>query len=432
MSTPLSAAPKILGRPRSARRSAADDTSPVRDAAVTARCRQLFRLLAVLLLGLHVAAFAHAAVTPADRSYLAAADAYQRDDVGIALQACRGPLTAWLLAAVSALTQTNLFGVKQLPRLAGGLLFLVVLAAFEWLLTELLRCRRSAAAEARAHWQEMVPDALIVGLGYGLFILAARFLLPATAAAPDLAATGFVLAAAALLLRLCRLGATPPRSMLLGTLLAGAFLAEPILLPVVLVFLAVSVPAGSVRRTLRHLAWSVFAFAALAGPFAVALVRTAGPLALVERLLPADLAGFDPGEKASALGTTLVFFADLLGGRMLCYTGALAVLFGYAFFSRRGPLWDWLGEQSRLLWRQRVLLLPATVGLLLTLLLGPTAGGAGAPFLVLAALALPETLRFRQPQLLHVRPLGAALLACLTVMLLASAARDANVLVRPG
>jgi hypothetical protein len=421
MPIPLTAGPKILGRPRAARTASAEETTPALDAVVTARCRGLFRLLAVVLLGLHIWA---APVEPpaAGRPYLEAAAAYRNDEIGTALQSCRGPLTAWLLAGVLAVARTE---AAPVLRILTGVLFLAVLAAFEWLLFELLRLRRAATADARARWQEVVPDALVVGLAYAFFILAARYLLPGTPATPHLLATALVPATAALLLRLRRLGATPVRSMLLGTLLGGAYLAEPVLLPILLVFLGLSLP-GKVSEALRHLAWSLFALGALTAPFAVALARIAGPMALLERTVPQAVLRFDLGQRTAAA----MFLTDVLGGRMLCFTGSLAVLFGYAFFSRRGPLSGWLGEQYHLLWAQRTLLLPAAAGLGLSLLLGWSDGGFLVPFLILAALALPETLRFRQPQLVHVRPLGAALLTCLTVVLLAAVLRDAHALTR--
>src|SRR5262249_30170194 len=134
-----------------------------------------------------------------------------------------------------------------------------------------------------------------------------------------------------------------------------------------------------------------------------------------------------------ALRGAAAFYADVIGGGGLCYTGALAVLFGYVFFSQRRSVRGWLGEVGRLPCRQDALLLsappapgraPAVAAWGRALPAGQGAGGPVGPFLVLAALTLPESLRFRQPQLPHVRPLAVTLVTGLAVALAVAAALD--------
>jgi hypothetical protein len=419
MSMSPPAAPAVIGRPRSARRPPAAEAVPqVRDAVLVARCRRLFRLLAVLLCGLH-AYLSRQAMTADGLAYLNAADAYLRDDTATALRAVGGPLYSWLLAGVFGVVRPGAARAAVVVHAVNFAVFLAALAAFEWLLSELLRCRRAAAAAARARWQEVVPDWCVVGLAYAFFALVSRRLTSAAAVSPDLLVSAVVYGAAALLLRFRRRGPTPAAALLFGTLLALGYLARPALLPSAAVFLAVSVAAArSPRGACRHLAWSVFAFTALAAPFVVALSLTTGRANLGDGAVPTFVWHF------GALGRAAAFYADVIGGRVLCYTGALAVLFGYVFFSQRRSVRGWLGECGRLLCRQYALLLPALAALGLALPDGHGDGGPVGPFLVLAALTLPESLRFRQPQLPHVRPLAVTLVTCLAVALGVAAALD--------
>src|SRR5262249_27237903 len=81
-----------------------------------------------------------------------------------------------------------------------------------------------------------------------------------------------VFGAAALVLRVRRLGPSPRRSLGLGVLLGVGYLTKAVLFPLgLVVLLASALAAGGVRRAARHLAVTGGAFALVAGPFIAAL-----------------------------------------------------------------------------------------------------------------------------------------------------------------
>src|SRR5204862_6821785 len=124
-----------------------------------------------------------------------------------------GPLYSWLLAGVFGVVRPGPAWAAVVVHAVNFVVFLAALAAFEWLLSELLRGRRAAAAAARARWQEVVPDWCVVGLAYALFALVSRRLSTVAALSPDLLLSAAAYAAAALLLRFRRRVLTPATSL---------------------------------------------------------------------------------------------------------------------------------------------------------------------------------------------------------------------------
>src|SRR5262245_7604809 len=160
-------APTLVGRPRSTPTPAAPGPSPGpvapnREAALTLRCRRLFRAVAVLLCGLHAYVARHT-INPDGISYLDVADAYRAGDLAAALNAYWSPLYSWLLAAALAVARPSPYWECTVAHAVNFGIFLVALAAFEWLLSELLAFRRGAGDAAREGWQDAVPDWFVAG-----------------------------------------------------------------------------------------------------------------------------------------------------------------------------------------------------------------------------------------------------------------------------
>jgi hypothetical protein len=200
-------------------------------------------------------------------SYLDLAGALAAGDAQAALNPYWSPLLPGVLAVGLALLRPGAYWECAAAKLVGFALYAGALAAFEWLLTELLRWRRSRPRAA-----EGLPDRTVVLLAYPLFLVTSLGLISLVRITPDMLVAGLVYLAAALVTRGQRLGLRPGRSVLLGLVLGAGYLAKSSLLPLGLVFLAASAwAAGSWRRALAHLAAGSAAMALVVTAFAVPL-----------------------------------------------------------------------------------------------------------------------------------------------------------------
>jgi hypothetical protein len=221
------------------------------------------RVAAVLLCGLHAWVARHV-MNPDGMSYLDVADAYARGDLLSAVNSYWSPLYSWLLAGARTLLQPSPYWECGVAHAVNFAVLLAALLAFEWLLAELLRTRRSAEEGRRG----TLPEWALVGLSYALFIWTSRRLITVSYVTPDMCVAALVYLSAALLLRIRRLGPTLGTSALLGIVLGTAYLAKAILFPLSFVFLvALGLATGAWRKAAKHVALSALCFLLVAGGF---------------------------------------------------------------------------------------------------------------------------------------------------------------------
>ena len=186
-------------------------------------------------------------------SYLDISDAYAKGDWRHAVNPYWSPLYSWLLAAARLLVSTS-------PRLEVPMLHLVNLAglvaallAFELLLRQLI-----------AHAATRVPDWVLVGLLYPLFVWSSLGAVTVSAAVPDLWVSAAVYVAGAMLVGVRRGRDGIGAFLLMGLAMGGAYLAKSSMLPIGLVLVAAGLWA---RR-----AWSGWLPRAVAGSVGVAVL----------------------------------------------------------------------------------------------------------------------------------------------------------------
>lgn len=438
--------------------------------------RWAWRALALLLCGLHAYVARHV-TCPDGVSYLDIAGACVQGDWAASLNPYWSPLYPWLLAAALAVLRPTAYWE---PAVAHGVnfgIFVVALVAFEWLLSELLLACRRDEAQGRA-----LPDWALAGLGYALFLWVSRRLVTVSFVTPDMCVAALAYAAAALLLRLRRLGPSRSRSLALGLVLGLAYLAKTVMFPLGFVFLAVSgFVAGGTRPALRHLAWAGAALLLVAGAFIAPLSASRGywtfgdsgrlnyawyvggvprphappdlGAAHPPRRLPGtpqawELAGpakgtyplwYDPsywyegvrvgatlGQQLRAIGKAAITYYELLAEQLLAFTLLAAVLFLFALAGHEGPWHRRLGMGLRRIVEQRVLLVPTGAALGLYLLVGHVEGRLAGPFLVLAGLAVLAAARSAPGQEAAAARLAGAGLAVLVGLLAINLAFDAG------
>jgi hypothetical protein len=427
------------------------------------RVRWACRLTAVILCGLHAVAARHT-MNPDGVSYLDLADGVARGDLHASLNPYWSPLYPWLLATALTIVRPTAYWECAVVHGLNFILFLVALAAFEWFLSEWLRSLRPAEEDSPAP----LPEWALIGLVYALFAWMARRLVTVSTVTPDMCVAAFVFLAAALVLRLRRLGPSPGRSASLGLVLAAGYLAKAVLFPLGFVFLGASaLAAGGWRRAARHLAVSGGVFGLLAGCYIAALSAACGhvtfgdsgklnyawyvvgvprPHASAAHGLahpPRRLAGavpvysfeplggtyplwYDPAywyqgltalvglrQQATAVGRTAATYFTLFSEQLLGFTAAFAVLLLFTLFGRGGGWWSAFAGCLRLLVRQYPVLLPAAAALGLYALVGHVEGRLIGPFLVLLAASILAVVRVT-PGL--GQPAGYLARACLWVL----------------
>lgn len=441
-------------------------TSPLpADTTATRRVRLAGGLIAVLVCACHAYANRHL-INPDGICYLDLAAAYQRGDWSAAVNAYWSPLYSWLLAAVFAVVRPELYWECAVAHAVNFASFLLAWGAFEGLLSELLRGRRTEREWLGEAWHDLLPDWLVVGVGYTLFIVVARRLVTVSAVTPDMLVLAGAVAASWLLLRLRRTRSARDAA-LLGAVLGLAYLAKAVMFPLAFVYLGVALLMTR-RGGPRPFVLALAGFVVLAGPWVAVLTVSRGkptfgesgrlnylwyvnglphPNQLARRhtpLTPRDpqplsraplltrcepeagettplwhdparfyegiTPSFDLRQQAFASGKVVAFYYSLFVERFLGWTMAVLVLVGYGYFAGRiGWLRRWAGS----CWRCAAMLLPALAGLTLYLVVGHAEGRLVGPFVLLLGLGLLATVSLPHPRPTAARPFGAAMLMCL-------------------
>ncbi|MFO0846323.1 MAG: hypothetical protein U0797_28765, partial [Gemmataceae bacterium] len=428
--------------------------------AVARRVRLVGGMVAVLVCACHALANRHL-INPDGICYLDAAAAYQRGDWAAAVNAYWSPLYSWLLAAAFAVVRPAPYWECAVAHAVNFASFLLALAAFEGLLAELLRGRRAERERLSESWHDLLPDWLVVGVGYTLFIVVARRLVTVSAVTPDMLVLAGALAASWLLLRLRRTRSGRDAG-LLGVVLGLSYLAKAVMFPLAFVYLGLALLLTG-RGGLRPFVLAAAGFAALAGPWVTVLSVSRGkatfgesgrlnylwyvnglphPNQLARRetpLTPRDpraLIGtplltrcepeagettplwydptrfyegvtprFDLRQQAAASAHVAAFYYSLFVERLMGWTMAVLALVGYGYFAGRN---GWLLRWSAAWWRYAPLLLPAIAGLSLYLVVGHAEGRLVGPFVLLLGLGLLATVTLPHPRQASARPFGAA------------------------
>jgi hypothetical protein len=230
------------------------------------RVRWSGRIIAVLLCLLHVYTSRHA-INPDGISYLDVASAYARGDLGGAVNYYWSPLYSWLLAGMSLLVPAGAYWDAGVAHLTNFVTFVLSLLAFEWLVSEVLRTRRFQREELADRGRELLPDWVVVAVGYACFIWVARWLVPLSKLTPDALVAATVYAGVAVLLRLRREPQCTWAAPVLGALLGLGYLAKAVVLPLSLLFLGGLVLTVRWPRALRLALVVGGVLALIAGPY---------------------------------------------------------------------------------------------------------------------------------------------------------------------
>ena len=243
--------------------------------------RRLVILLAVAAVGLgavHAWTVRHT-MNPDGVSYLDMGDAYLRGDWGVAVNAYWSPLYAWLLGLALLALKPSPYWEFAVVHFVNFAIYLCAMAAFHFLLRELIRHHRTRTAELGPDRRATLPDWAWWAFGYGLFVWSSLHLIGMKRVNPDLCAAVFLYLAAGLLLRIGRTSGSWGMFVLLGLVLGFGYLTKAAMFPLAFVFLALTyVVAADIRTAAPRLLVALTSFLIVASPFIITLSRAKGRL----------------------------------------------------------------------------------------------------------------------------------------------------------
>lgn len=238
--------------------------------------RSSFRLLAVVMAGLHTwAAAISQSMNPDGVAYLDIGDAYFRRDWGAAINTVWSPLYSWLLGAALWLFRPPMPWEFPTVHLVNFVIFLATLCAFEFMWGQLAGTQQASTVSPTR--QIPWPPWAWWSIGYLLFTWASLCLIQIWSVTPDMLMAALVFAAAGLVARI-RAGHDQWYSFaLLGCALGLGYLNKAIMAPVSLLFMAAALMAVSDgRRALRGAGLALLFSLLIGGPFVLLITSAKG------------------------------------------------------------------------------------------------------------------------------------------------------------
>jgi hypothetical protein len=224
-----------------------------------------------LLLGAAQAWATRFTMNPDGISYLDIGDAYWRGDWHNAINACWSPLYSWILCFFLKVLNPSIYWEYPLVHLVNFLIYVAVLASFEFFLRTFIEDRKRQDQELAKGGQTGLSEPSWWFLGYALFVATSLLLISVGQMTPDMLVAGFVYIASALTLRIRADGGTRA-FVVLGIVLGLAYLDKTVMFPLGFVFLATAFLAGGIsRRSLRNTGIATLIFLGTAGPFIMAI-----------------------------------------------------------------------------------------------------------------------------------------------------------------
>lgn len=232
-----------------------------------------FRLLALALGFLQAWAYRFY-IEPDGVNYFDIAQAYLRRDWTNALNAYWSPLFSWLLALIKWTFRPSPYWESTSLHLLNFVLFLLALAAFEFLFNRLLSLTDRLYLQADAN--ASVPEWAWWILGYTAFLVCTLRMITLGSDNPDMALAVIFFLAAGVLVDLAQSGGTLHYA-LLGLILGVGYLAKGVMLPLSVVYI---VTAAFARHGFKKPDWRALAtivgFLLVSTPFALALSHAKG------------------------------------------------------------------------------------------------------------------------------------------------------------
>ena len=204
-------------------------------------------------------------------SYLDMGDAYLRGDWKMAINAYWSPLYSLLIVIPRRLLSIPMYWEPMVIQLVDLLIFLSVLASFEYFMSVLVRHRPSSAPGVNL---APLPAWALRSIGYGLFLYSTSIWLPFEFGLPDLLVMGIVFLIFACLIKLRFENGKRIVSCGLGLLLGIGYLTKAAMFPMAFIFLATALlVAGRSKRAAVGALLASLVFLIVSAPLIYALSK---------------------------------------------------------------------------------------------------------------------------------------------------------------
>lgn len=207
-------------------------------------------------------------------SYLDLGRALWTGDRNAAVNGYWSPLYAWLIGGVLYIGHVPPYWESTVVHAVNFLIFLVSMAAFEFLLYEICNLKFEISDETESVIARPLPGWALRGIGYSLCLYAGLVWISIWNVTPDQIVVTVMYLVAAMLLRMNRSLAGWGTYALFGALLGVGYLNKAALLPLGLVSLGASVflaPRGNLASRIFRSMLTAAVFAVVAAPLVIAL-----------------------------------------------------------------------------------------------------------------------------------------------------------------
>jgi hypothetical protein len=217
------------------------------------------------------------AMNPDGISYLDVGDAYLRGDWAAAVNGYWSPMYSWCLGLALYVLKPSLRREFIIVHLVNFIIYLAALLCFRFFLYSVLRAVKEQVTEC-AEGTLPLPDWVLLGLGYSVFLWASLVLIDPGLVTPDLLVAAIVFLIGGYLVEL-RVHESYGKFGMFGVLCGAAYLGKAIMFPLGFGFLGILLLSGrsSKRRTCGVLL-SALLFLIVSSPFIAALSQQKGRL----------------------------------------------------------------------------------------------------------------------------------------------------------
>ena len=263
-----------IGRNRPvAQRSHSDSANPQRKGVLVERS---FFILCVAL-GLLQLWISRYAMVSDGMSYLDVGDAYFRRDWTAAVNGYWSPLYSWCLGLALHIFKPSLRWEFITVHLVNLIIYLMALLSFRFFLHSVLSDINEQVTE-RAEGVLALPEGILLGLGYSIFLWVSLVLIDPGLVTPDLLVAAIVFMIGSYLLEL-RIHESYGKFAMFGVLCGAAYLGKAIMFPLGFGFLGILLLSGRLsKKRICGVLLSALLFLTVSSPFIAALSKQKGRL----------------------------------------------------------------------------------------------------------------------------------------------------------